>query len=70
MNFDGDQPMRIGVGERLQQDAVNDAEYRGGGADSEGQRGHSEKSKCAIPPKAPSRGTNIAPQEGHAGNTV
>lgn len=55
-----DDTVEIGrAGEGIEQDAVDQAEDRGGGAQGERQRRHRRDRECLLPQQAPDRMTQI-----------
>src|SRR5215472_12340460 len=60
MNVDDHNPICIAIGERIQQNVVDDAENRGGGADAERQRDNSERGEPGLITQAARRITHVA----------
>jgi hypothetical protein len=59
------QPLRVGVGQRPQQDAVDDAEDRGVGADAEGQGEDREQGESRLPQELADGGAEVAEERIH-----
>jgi hypothetical protein len=60
-----DQPMRFGVVERLEQDAVDNREHGGRGADGQGQSQNDGEGVAAVAPEAADRVAKVELQGAH-----